>query len=130
MQSSLSGNLTTMSNKAVSMINEANLWWEKFLVRHRRNITVVLTIAESDVVTADLSATDSTSYSEASTSNTRSKNSSIRVSSSFESKKRSKNTAQKNIENEQYTKVMEQASGLVQELEDTRITGIKVIVCQ
>ena len=73
MQSSLSGNLTTMSNKAVSMINEANLWWEKFLVQHSRNITVVLTIAESDVVTADLSATDSTSYSEASTSNTKSK---------------------------------------------------------
>ena len=29
MQSSSSGNLTTMSNKAISMINEANLWWEK-----------------------------------------------------------------------------------------------------
>ena len=60
MQSFLSGNLTTMSNKAISIINEANLWWEKCLVRHRSNSTADLTSTESDVVTAELSATAST----------------------------------------------------------------------
>ena len=79
MQSSSSGNSTTMSNKAISMINEANSWWKKCLVWHHNNSTVDLTSTESDVVSADLSATDSTSSSAASTSNTKSKNSSIRV---------------------------------------------------
>ena len=46
MQSPSSGNSTTMSNKAISMINEANLWWEKCLVRHRSNSTVKLTNTE------------------------------------------------------------------------------------
>ena len=111
MQSSSSGNSTTMSNKAISMINEANFWWEKWLVRHRSNIKVDLT---TDVVTADLSAMSPTSSSAASTFNTKSKNSSIRVSSSFVIKKHSNNIAQKNLENEQYTKVMEEAFGLLQ----------------
>ena len=78
-------------------------------------------------MTADLSTTASTSSSEASTSNTKSKNSSIRVSSSFASKKRSKKIDQKTLDNEQYTKGMEESFGLVQELEDARIKGIKVI---
>ena len=52
MQSSLSGNSTTMSNNAISMINEANSWWEKCLVRHHSNSKVDLTSTESYVVTA------------------------------------------------------------------------------
>ena len=73
------GNSTTMSNKSISMINEANSWWEKCLVRHCINSTVELTSMESDAVTADLFVMASTSSSAASTSNTKMENSSIRV---------------------------------------------------
>ena len=131
MQSSMSGGSHTASGTVISTLLDGTSWWDKCLSRHGSIGPIDLTTSDPneyvklEPVSIDLS-TSSADASASSSSNAKRKNSTIRVSSTFASKKRSKGIVFKKLENEAYTKAMEEAFVLVEELAASRLRGIKV----
>ena len=117
---SLAGSSITNSTVSVSGNNDS--WWNRCVKKNKITEEIDLT-KNKPIETVPIDASSTSSKSSTSTKST------IRVSPSFASKRRSINILNKKIETERYNKAMVEALRLLHEMEDAKMRGKKMPGC-